>query len=142
MKRIRLVGNSRVIANFQPTYLGSATIIAEFRALMQEILPRRLHERLGSAQLRGPGENRSLANDGTDGITHWHWDASHQGYFVVWSNLVPTEVQLADGKRLKVKSGDVILVNNATSLHRLPRAKTLRVRQRWFVRLYLFGDYD
>lgn len=62
-------------------------------------------------------------------LFEWHKDEGAT-LFAVWSNILPTEVKLADGTLLTAQAGDVILINNAEVEHRAPRDW----QDRWFCR--------
>lgn len=65
--------------------------------------------------------NYNSAND----ICCWHQDRGsfmeRQPWMILWTNVSPTEVKLSSGKIVVAEENDVILINNISVYHRMPR---------------------
>jgi hypothetical protein len=133
------LGSTRVLINWQPTRLNESTIRREFRALVRKLTGdagKWLYGYSDGVELRGVG-----ACHAPQGL---HRDCHDEAqYLVCWSNCMPTTVVWPNGKRLKAKDGDVILINNLEVLHDSPVNKRgnhinycdCAKYERWFARV-------
>lgn len=117
---------SRVLGNWQPSELSCEVIKQEFVDRVISLLG---PISWSLTTVFGPGQNKSF-RDYPTGSEQFHKDVQ-EGLLVVWSNRFPTVVKLPDGTILPTVDGDIILINNADSFHRMPMDKG----DRWFVRL-------
>lgn len=100
-----------------------------------EGLPRNPY--LALVDVRAPYWHDTVNFKGADknsNVAAFHKDGGLR-YFVVWSNVSPTEVKFKDGSLLDAKDGDIIFVDNKEVMHRTP--KKFREINRWFARAYL-----
>jgi hypothetical protein len=125
------LGRTRVIGHFRPSRFDSITIGREFA----EFCDAKGFDSLETA-LRDPDWHSQPRNFG-DGISFgqkFHHDQVNglSVHILMWSNVLPTCVKLADGTLLHAQPGDVVLVDNDRDTHRMPEGA--QGSERWFVR--------
>lgn len=87
----------------------------------------------GQIDLRSPSEHaQAYAEIIAAYPDGWHHEDSNcvGRYFAVWSDRVPTEVMLDDGRIFEAEDGDLILIDNLHAQHRPPNVA------RWFARMW------
>ena len=127
--------NAQILCNWQPSHLDAATIKREF---LQLCAARGVRLCGDSLEVRGPSDHAEARwRQYSDPAFDWHKDEGGaldrltDRIVVMWSNVLPTEVA-AGYERLKARDGDVLLVDNLTTRHRVP--KGVEHANRWFVR--------
>ena len=132
---------ARVFCNWQPSQLDATTIAIEFGRLLVRlgVTPAKEPNRHDGLWLpRSPHENWELAHDEKSDTIGWHRDA-HEGYYpveiVLWSNTLAVEIINCEHEPFFVSAGDVVLLLNQRSWHRLPPA-VRECRNRWSMRVW------
>lgn len=104
----------------------------------------------GYADLREPLINRKIGREDVDGGRHpdgWHQDGAGVAHttpaLIMWANVYPTEVLLPSGLIVSGEPYDVVLIDNITTKHRVPRTYVDAVRRdtdpdRYFIRISVY----
>lgn len=120
---------AKAITNWQPTRLTESVVACEWQALVGKLFGIAHIARADPLNVVRPPYHHHA-----NGKCAWHFDgASRNVYLVMWSNLLPTMVRLADGTRLRTKRGDVLLLDNRLVEHRADK-RVLTTKRRWFAR--------
>lgn len=125
---------ARVIGNWKPLLGGPG---AAHREALGDKFLRKLRS-LGldphrNPEVRDPVLTTMIGNTHGDIAFRFHEDGHDPRYsMVMWSNVQPTEVLLADGTVLPAKDGDIILMDSPRVMH---RGQYPVAPDRWFIRV-------
>ena len=133
---------TQILCSWKPKEFTKESLKEEF---LQKVLSFGFHpetypynDKKYDIEVRSPAWSSRVyqPDDGAD-IREFHKDGGRK-HFIVWSNIIPTEIKFQDGSTLKTKDSDMILVNNDEVLHRMPDG--VAGKGRWFIRTYLLDD--
>lgn len=120
------MSKTRILFNWKPHQLQDVYSLKE---QFQELMTTKGFTVWG-LEVRDPARNIALAYNNTGP----HHDLPGAPFLVLWSNIRPTQVRLADGELLQgVQDGDVVLVDNFIDTHCRPANQ----QDRWFIRGFI-----
>lgn len=107
---------TRILCNWQPTALDH-TLAQQFERHLAT-----LGITIFYTEVRNPARNAVLS----DIAFTWHQDPGGALLLVLWANIRPVEVRLADSSLPTTFPGDIVLVDNRVDKHRAPADQTGR----------------